>query len=244
MVWWAVATALLVAKPWGEFGWEEWVVLAAPLLLMHNAVRLLDSMICGFVASALAWYFLSHQSGGWLELVCLWLTLGFGNMISFAALRNSRDVRELSGGTALLTNEDLFFESMNREMCRARREKESFAVLSLDRKSEGLEPSLAGLCEFLDFELRSYADIAKIGDRVLALVPDVHDDQCQPLVRRLLAKSEEAFGEDIRIGLARFPEDAICADDLIDLADRKRLVRGVTKKTDAQEVEIPSQATV
>ena len=38
----------------------------------------------------------------------------------------------------------------------------------------------------------------------------------------LAAKAETALGGQIRIGLAHYPQDAIFAEDLIELADRKR----------------------
>ena len=72
---------------------------------------------------------------------------------------------------------------------------------------------------------------------VLALVPGVEDSQYEPLLQRLISKSEAAHCGDIRIGLARFPGEAICEEDLIDLADRRRLVRGVSTSPNAGQIQ-------
>ena len=128
-----------------------------------------------------------------------------------------------------MTNEDVFFGALNRELCRARRDEGSFAVLSLDRRAGHPGTSLRCVCELLDAELRAYADIAQVGERVLALVPEVRGSQYEPLLKRLTARSKTTDCGEIRIGLARFPQDAICAEGLIDMADRKRLVREVSR---------------
>jgi hypothetical protein len=56
----------------------------------------------------------------------------------------------------------------------------------------------------------------------------LRDSQYVPLLQRLSAKAKASDCGEIRIGLARFPQDAVCAKDLIDVADRKRFVRGVS----------------
>ena len=49
----------------------------------------------------------------------------------------------------------------------------------------------------------------------------------------LAAKAETALGGQIRIGLAHYPQDAIFAEDLIELADRKRRARAGTPLEEA-----------
>lgn len=231
MVWLVTAVALLIAKPWGVFSWDEWLAVAMPLLLIHPAVRRVDVFISGLVATSAAWVALGEQSGGWPELACLWGVLAAGIVVGFAAMRGSRDGQFPLGVVDPITNQGLFFEALNRELCRARRDEGTFAVISVGRQAGHPDIALRSVCELLDAELRAYADIAQVGDRVLALVPNVGDSQYVPLIDRLMARSQTTDCGEICIGLARFPQDAICAKDLIDMADRKRLVRGVAKSS-------------
>jgi hypothetical protein len=244
LVWLATAVALLVAKPWGVFGWEEWLAVTAPLLLIHPAVRSMDVFIVGLAASSLAWFFLGDQSGGWPELACLWGVIAIGTVFGSIAIRDSREGQSQPGVEDRMTNEDVFFAVLNRELCRARRDESSFVVLSVDRKTADTDTSLRSVCELLDAELRAYADIAQVGNRVLVLVPAVGGSQYEPLLKRLTAKSEDNDIGEIRIGLARFPEDAICAEDLMDIADRKRLVRGVSQVDSANQIHASGQAVL
>jgi len=241
MVWLATAVALLVAKPWGVFSWDEWLAVAVPLLLIHPAIRCMYVLIGGLTASGVAWIVVGDQAGGWPELACLWGVLAAGTVISFTATRNSRDAQSEPGVVAPITNEGLFFDALNRELCRARRDEGSFAVLSVDQAAGHPDSSLRRVCELLDAELRAYADIAQVGERVLALVPEVADNQHVELLRRLMSRSKATDCGEIRIGLARFPQDAVCAEDLIDMADRKRIVRGVSQDTSESSIHVLGQ---
>lgn len=223
LIWLVVAVALLIVKPWGGgFSWDEWCAVAAPLLLIHPSVRGIDVLIVGVAVSSLAWIFLGDQSGGWPELACLWGVLAAGTVVGMGAARGAAEGRYASG-VCLEQNENLFFGSLSRELCRARRDGSSFVVLSVDRQAENSALSLRCVCELLDAELRAFADIAQVGERVLALVPEVDDDQYGPMLNRLMAKVESTDCGPIRIGMARFPQDAIFAEGLIEAADRKRI---------------------
>jgi hypothetical protein len=237
----AVAVALLLAKPWGAFSWDEWLVVAAPLLLLVPAMRRLDVFVVGLVASGLAWYLLGDQSGSWMELVCLLIVLVAGTNVSYHALRGNAEAQQEVGP---ITNEKLFFDALNRELCRTRRDGGSFAVLSLDLQADTSDEALNHVFGFLDEELRAYADIARVGNRILALVPDVEEAQVKPLQKRLVEKWKGAGDVELRIGLALFPQDAICAGDLIDLADRKRLVRGIAATTNEDQIHAQGQMSM
>ncbi|MEH6588782.1 MAG: hypothetical protein V7746_00920 [Halioglobus sp.] len=228
LVWMATATAALIVKPWGNFGWDEWLVITVPLMLLHPRARHLDVLVVGLITSGLVWFFLKDNSAGWSELACLWSALAAGTVVAYTATRGSRDRKVEPDNVLPLADEDTFFDALNRELCRARRDEGSFAVLSVDRHVGQGDASLGCVCELLDTEMRAYADIAQVGERVLVLVPEVGDSQHEPLLKRLQGNAESSGCGELRIGLARFPQDAVCADDLIDLADRKRLVRGVS----------------
>lgn len=226
-IWLAVAVAVFIAKPWGTFGWDEWFALVAPLLLLHPSVRWTHALFAGLVASGLAWGTASNSIGGWLELACVWVVLVLGITVGFIASRGGREEQSSELLAHPLAPADLLAEALSRELCRARRHEGSFAVLSLDQDLENPDMTLHSIHELLNSELHAYADIAVVGDRVLALVPEVKDEQHLFLLSRLAGKAQTTLGGDIRIGVARFPRDAICVEDLIDAADRKRLEKGV-----------------
>ena len=223
LVWIAVAAALLYAKPWGAFGWDELAVCAAPLLLLHPAVRWVDVLSIGLVVSSLAWITVGEPSGGWPELAYLGSVLVAGTAIGYAARRAERDrYPPMPIVPSPVDAGDIFFVVLGRELSRARRHDSSFAVLSVDQQAANPEISLDSIAELLNSELHAYADTAKVGDRVLALVPEISTEGQQFLLRRLTTKAVTALGGEIRIGLARYPQEALYAEGLIEAADRKR----------------------
>jgi len=244
IVWLAVAIALLLAKPWGTFSWDEWLAVSAPLLLLHPALRRLDVLVIGVAASGLAWFGLSHQSGGWPELASLLTVVVVGTLVGAASLKGAPAVALPAAHLGQVASEKLFFDALNREMCRMRRDKGSFAVLSVDLVGADSGTSLDSVASFLDGELRAYADIAQVGSRILVLVPDVDDGQAQPLLKRLTANWQAIDERELRIGLARFPQDAICAANLVEHADRKRLVRGISPIPVEHDPEIQGQVSM
>jgi len=224
LVWIVVAVALLYVKPWGTFGWDELAVCAAPLLLLHPAVRWLDVLSIGLVVSSLAWILAGEPAGGWKELAYLGSVLVAGIAIAYAARRAEGDG---SAQKPIVPSQedagDIFFIILGRELSRARRHDSAFAVLSVDQHAENPEISLDSIAELLHSELHAYADTMKVDDRILALVPEVSTDGQQYLLRRLTTKAVTALGGQIRIGLAHYPHDAMFAEGLIEVADRKRI---------------------
>ena len=223
LVWNVAAVALLYTKPWGAFGWDELAVCAAPLLLLHPAVRHVDVLSIGLVVSSLAWILAGVPSGGWPELACLGFVLVAGIAIGSKARRAEPDrMARMPDVSFLQEPADVFRFVVGRELSRARRHDSPFAVLSVDQHPANPKLSLDSIAELLDSELHAYADTAKLDDRVLALVPEVSTEGQHFLLRRLTTKAETALGGKIRIGLAHHPQDAMFAEDLIELADRKR----------------------
>ena len=239
LVWIVVAVGLLFAKPWGAFGWDELAVCAAPLLLLHPAVRIMDVLSIGLVVTGLAWILAGEPSGGWPELAYLGGVLVIGLAIGYAAKRAEADRYARKPGVPSLEDPgSIFLVVLGRELSRARRHDSSFAVLSVDQNEANPEISLDSIAELLTSELHAYADTAKVGDRVLALVPEVSIEGQPFLLRRLTAKAVTALGGEIRIGLAHYPADAMFADDLVELADRRRRAgAGIEMEREPREVE-------
>lgn len=223
----ALAAAILVDKPWGGFSWYEWLAIAAPLSLIHPAVRRIAVLATGVMAAGLAWLVLGDYSEGWLELFCLVAVFAIGTNVGHIATRKNQetDPRDAVPDDESVS-EQLFLDAVNRELCRVRRDPSAFVVLSLDVEEEQSEKALDDVFGMLDSGLRAYADIAQYRGRVLALVPDVQPDQCEPFLARLKQKWNATQASRLRIGLAHYPEDEICAEDLIGFADRKRLESG------------------
>ena len=131
-------------------------------------------------------------------------------------------------------------ESIERELGRARRHDRRFAVLSAAVQPRSLEADSAGLLrsellqslaenrarlelqDLLRAELHLYCDVAIDGSRVLALVPEIDHDALALLLERLKNSADEKLNFEIQIGAGAFPADAVCADDLIEAADRTR----------------------
>ena len=223
LIWTVVAVALLYAKPWGPFGWDELTVCAAPLLLLRSSMSRVNVLTIGLVVASLAWILAGEPSGGWLELACLASVLVVGIAAGDAARRaENYGTGQKSVVATLEEPADIFLFVLGRELSRARRHESSFAVLSADQHSAGSETSLDAIAELLDRELHAYADTVKVGDRVLALVPEVSTEGQHFLLRRLRSKAATELGVGIRIGLSHYPEDAKFAEDLIELADRSR----------------------
>ncbi len=227
LVWIAVAVALLYAKPWGAFGWDELAVCAAPLMLLHPAVRFMDVLSIGLVVSSLAWIMAGEPSGGWPELAYLGCVLVVGIAIGYAARQTEADkYAQMPGVHSPEDAGNIFFVVLDRELSRARRHIRSFAVLSVDQHEANPELSLDSIAALLTSELHAYADTAKVDDRILALVPEVTTEGQYFLRRRLAAKAVTELGGEIRIGLALYPQDAMFAEDLVEVADRNRRAGG------------------
>ena len=223
LVWIVIAMALLYAKPWGAFGWDELAVCAAPLLLLHPAVRIMDVLSIGLVVTSLAWIIAGEPSGGWSELAYLGCVLVTGIAIGYSARRAEGNGKaQMPIVPSLEDPGDVFRVVLGRELSRARRHDCSFAVLSVDQHAKNPELSLDSIAELIISELHAYADTAKVDDRILALVPEISTEGQRFLLRRLETKAVAALGGQIRIGLAHYPQDAMYAEDLIVVADLMR----------------------
>jgi hypothetical protein len=223
LVWIVVAVALVYAKPWGPFGWDELAVCASPLLLLHPAVRSMDVLSVGLVVSGLAWVLAGEPTGGWLELAYLGCVLVVGIAIGNAARRaEGGRYAQIPFESSIKDAGDIFLGVLDRELSRARRHDKTFAVLSVDQHVDDPELPLDSIVVLLNCELHAYADTVKVGNRILALVPEIGTEGQQFLLRRLTTKAISALGGQIRIGLAQYPQDALFAEDLIEVADRRR----------------------
>jgi len=239
LVWIVVAVALVFAKPWGAFGWDELAVCASPLLLLHPAVRSMDVLSVGMVVSSLAWVTVGEPSGGWPELAYLACVLVVGIAIGNAARRaEGGSYAQRPDGSSPEDSDAIFLGVLDRELSRARRHEKTFAVLSVDQHAANPELPLDSIAVLLNCELHAYADTVKVGDRMLSLVPEIGTEGQQFLLRRLTTKAVAALGGQIRIGLAQYPQDALFAEDLIELADRRRHAgTGAGMERIANEVE-------
>jgi len=131
-------------------------------------------------------------------------------------------------------------QDIERELGRARRHDRSFAVLSAAIQPQSIETNSAGLLgsdlmralaenrarlelhALLRTELHVYCDVAIDDSRVLALIPEVNHDALEFLLERLANAAHESLDFPVQMGAGSFPADAICAEELIVAADRKR----------------------
>jgi hypothetical protein len=78
------------------------------------------------------------------------------------------------------------------------------------------------LRDFLQDELHVYCEVEATDAGVLALVPEIHGEELEMLVKRLQAAAGERLDFELQVGVARFPDDAVAADELIAVADASR----------------------
>ena len=244
VVWTLAISAVTLANPLGAFGWLELAAALLPLsLLVDRRLHRELALAIGIPALTLLWL-VAPGDVPILRLLTAWAIYGVGVWLAARAVDSLVDLESIAGRVSFAhvdeaTEEDLRL-ALDRELGRARRHDRSFAVLSAGADPRSLEADTAGhfrsgllralaenrarleLSEFLRPELHVYSDVAPVAGRVLAVVPEVDDDRLGVLLERLVATADERFDFDVQIGAACFPRDALCADELIEAADRQR----------------------
>jgi hypothetical protein len=244
VLWVLTITTLTLANPLDRFGWLEFAAALLPLLLLvDRRVQREPALAIGVPALTLLWL-LAPGEPRILSLLTAWGIYGVGVWLAARTVESLGELESIAGRVMFAhvddaTEED-FRLALDRELGRARRHDRSFAVLSAAAHPRSLESDAGGhfrsgllralaenrarleLGEFLRAELHVYADVAPVGGRVLAVVPEVDEDTLGVLIERLSSACDEHFEFDVQIGAGSFPRDALCADELIDVADRNR----------------------
>lgn len=243
-VWTLGITGLLFFNPVGRFGWVELAACLGPLVLAADQrVRREVAFAVGLPAITLL-SLLDSSDGSVLRLVTAWLVFAVGVLLIARVIEGRVELESIAGRVAFMPVDEGsipgFKNALEREVGRARRHEKKFVVLSIaaDPHSLANDQLAAVRSEVLadlatrraNFEIHAtlvdvlhiYADVARLRDSVLALVPEVELESAEPLVARLRESIRDRLGLEIQVGLASFPNDAISAEDLILMAERAR----------------------
>lgn len=253
VLWLLAAPILLAALGGGQLGWLEIAAVNGPLLLWcERWLRPIVLAVAGL--SLLVVFGLSFSPIPVAPAMGPLIVAGvFGVGI---ALAHRARAMLASGGTAgspahgpSLDGQTVArFEGMlERELGRARRHERGLALISIDRASwpnagkrfgHAASPEIALRVQRA---LRLDSEVVAADDRVLALIPDLDPAASEALLKRLRRVLEEGAPVEVRMGLACFPNDALCAADLIRIADRNRTdASGEMRSVDAPSAHPPS----
>ncbi|MEM9317307.1 MAG: hypothetical protein AAGA95_22095, partial [Pseudomonadota bacterium] len=116
--------------------------------------------------------------------------------------------------------------SLSRELARARRYERPLALLSIDAQADGEtnrpdSADLQRLARVVRGVMRLGVDVHIVDGRIWALVSEADGNTAVALSRRLV-QAGAAGGCLPRIGVAIYPDDAVCSDDLLKVAETRR----------------------
>lgn len=243
-LWMLVMPVAFLANPLGEFGWLELGAVLAPLaLLVERRITRELALAAGLPGLTLIWLF-APGTTSIVQMFVAWAVFGVGVLLASRAIQSQSEIETIAGQVAYVPDDaesiERFRIAVDRELGRARRHDRPFAILSAAAHPRSLEADASGLYrtellrtlaenrarlelrDFLSGDLHVYSDVAIDGARVLALVPEVDVDALELLLERLRNAADESLSFDVQIGASQFPRDALCAEDLIDVADRNR----------------------
>lgn len=244
-LWMLVASALLLANPWGRFGGLELAAVIGPLsMALDRRIRSEPTLVVGVPALTLLWL-VDAPDASVARLLIAWAVLGIGVMLAARTLESQRELEAIAGQVAFAVPDPEAFEqfqrALARELGRARRHERAFAVLSCaarpisvesEASSDGNPAWLRAVAEnraclelrdLLQDELHLYVDVVAARGRVLALVPEIEGVAVEMLIKRLAQAAGSRLDLEVQIGVGCFPGDAVCADELIAVADASRM---------------------
>ena len=234
-VWMLASASALFANPFWPFGWGELAASVGPSILGVDR-RIRPALVFAVGLPVIAWLCLRDTSVSSMPRGLVVSAIFVVGVLLVSRVLAAADSDGPSETSAL---ED-FGRILEKEFGRARRHERGFAILSLaiaspSRKTAGArghshEPprdstgdrgnaEIAGL---LARELHVYSDVVVARHRVLALVPEVEDAAAEALVKRVHSVLARELAFAVQVGVACFPRDALCVEDLIAAADRDR----------------------
>jgi hypothetical protein len=265
-IWLLLASAALMANPWGRHGWLELTAALAPMIMMvDRRIWREPALAIGLPALTLLWL-ADPTDSSIVRLLVAWVVFAGGILLAARAINSQSELEAIAGRVAfspLDTMPPVRFElALERELGRARRHDRPFALLSASADPHSLEAEPSGfygtellrslaenrarleLYDFLRTELHIYAEVAADRSRILALVPEVGSDALAFLLERLQNTANEQLDFDVHFGAGCFPRDAVCADELIAAADRNRTaskLRSLPERVGVVGIEPPGR---
>lgn len=264
------AGVLFLAFPDPAFGWPQLIAVMGPYALLLDR-RIAAGWFAVVAAALLVLLAASAPSAQrWVDLGVALFVLLAGTMLAAASVRRLREIEDIAGGIvtgAASRRTKGLARSLERELARARRHSREFALVSAAPAPHSIatqhadpvsrrtlqtiaeQRSLLAIAEMLRSQLHAYCEVAVAPGRVLALVPETTAAAANDLQERLQRHLAATLDDEVRLGVARFPADAVTADSLVEAADGARtrsLLRSVSSTppppSDACEREGQNQA--
>jgi hypothetical protein len=238
------ATPALYANPWWQFGWVELAASIGPLCLGLGR-RIHREVVFAVGLPGIVLLCILDPTAPIVPRAFVAIAVFLvGVSVTSRMISGLRDRESIPGLIDIGPPKDRALEEFKRaaekEFGRARRHERSLAVLSLTAnprtakvngprsnrddlaRKQTASRAHRDLSALLTRELHIYSDVVATQQRVLALVPELEGAAAEPLVKRLQSVITRELDFDIRIGVACFPRDAICVDNLISAADLDR----------------------
>ncbi|HEB90594.1 MAG TPA: hypothetical protein ENI85_13565 [Deltaproteobacteria bacterium] len=243
-IWMLSVSALLMVNPGWDFGWVELAAAFSPLVMaIDRRIWREPALAIGLPTITLLW--LADPAQATIPRLLLgWGVFASGVVLAARTIDTQREIEAIAGAVACLPSDresiDAFHKALAREIGRARRHEKTFVVLSIgvgpaavpsatphpvpDELWRSIAENRARLelGDLVRTELHVYSDVTIEGDRILALVPEIGPSATDALGERLRKAARARLGSDIRLGIGRFPHDAVSATDLISAADEDR----------------------
>lgn len=231
-LWLLVSTTAQFANPFVEFGWPELLASTGPLVVgLDRRIRPVPTAILGAgLICGLGLISREGRLGVWTFVAPLCFVIGV--VLAARAFASRSRAAPVSGSWAGQDStpgaREAFAVRLERELGRARRYGKLLVLLSVApaddsaRSAVDLRRALPAIAHLLSRELRLYADGLIDDGRVLALVPELEHGAFDVFVKRVRTALEQRLDFEVDVGIAVFPTDAICSEDLVEEADFDR----------------------
>jgi len=265
--WTVTASVVLFAEPWIVFSWAELAACLGSLALsIDRRTRRETLLAIGLPAIALL-VLAEPESVSVIRLVVDWFVFIVAVLLGARAVDDQRELEHVAGHLALGADSEHADERLKQrlaeEIARSRRYGRSFILLAVAPHPRSLAnevvPSshvmrkiasarwVLEIADSLSRELHRYAHVDVSEDRALCVVPEIEgEDAIDTLVSRLAAAVDRDYEIEIEVGVARFPGDALAAEDLISVAraDRRslRLTSLPSSRDDTDEDTSPGES--
>jgi len=244
--WTVAASVALFAEPWIAFSWAELAACLGSLALsIDRRTRRETLLAVGLPAIALL-VLAESESVSVIRLVVDWFVFIVAVLLGARAVDDQRELEHVAGHLALGADSEHAEERLRRrlaeEIARSRRYGRTFILLAVAPHPRAFtkEPAsnshvmrkiaaarwVLEIADALSRELHRYAHVDVSEDRALCVVPEIEGEEAiDALTSRLAAAVDREYQIEIEVGVARFPDDALAAEDLISVAreDRRSL---------------------
>ncbi|MEL7045541.1 MAG: hypothetical protein AAGL66_11030 [Pseudomonadota bacterium] len=198
-----------------------WLACVLPLVFITFRRTSLPLVLIGGVSLIVVTHAFEAPSWSWNSLMPILTVFVVAIVYTHRAIGSLKAPQSTASDSA-----ELLTASLNRELARARRYERPLALLCMDAQAAGDTPlpTLADtlrLASVVRGVMRLGVDVHTVDGRVWALVSEADASNTDALIRRLL-RAGTTGGCLPRIGVAIYPDDALCSDDLLLVAETRR----------------------